>query len=94
MTATAMARVGAVSDLVGMTRRMIAEGIPWRQAAERIERETSGEREPLQGAVARQVEEMHPGPSDDLAAISVLRALERALASTARVSDTGPISAK
>lgn len=70
--------------LVETTKGLIAAGTPWRQAAETIQREASGDHPALQEAVLHWLQVMHARPSGDLAATAGLRALARALARTPR----------
>lgn len=70
--------------LVELAQRLIADGVPWLDAAGHIQDDAAGHREALQAAVLHQVQTMRRRPSDDHEAGAVLRALERALASTPR----------
>lgn len=79
---TGRARTGP--SLVNLAKQLIADGVPWREAAGRVEEDAAGDREALQTAVLGQVQAMRRRPSDDHEAGAVLRALERALASTPR----------
>lgn len=70
--------------LVRDAQRLITADTPWAEAADQIESKAAGDRESLQEAVLHWLNIMRRRPSDDFAAGRVLRALERALASTPR----------